>query len=303
MSSETDTARTEPRGATADERSLDLRRIGLYAALAAMVAFYLAPLETGLTTAFKTQDAFSGTTPFVPPPPSGFTVEPWVDAFSRLRVGLFNSLLFALPATILSAALGSIAAYGLTNVSWRGQVGVVVLFVAGIFVPYQSVLVPLTQFWTMVDLPGLLSAVPPLANRASLIELALTHTAYGIPICTILFRSYYATIDPEMLEAARLDGATVGRIYRKIILPLSVPIFAVTLIYQFTQIWNDLLFALVLVSEPSNQVVTLSLNELQGSLVQQYNLQMAGAFIAALPTLLVYVLFGEQFAKGVAGES
>ena len=106
-----------------------------------------------------------------------------------------------------------------------------------------------------------------------------------------------------MLEAARLDGASAATIYRRIVLPLSVPIFAVTLIYQFTQIWNDLLFAIVLVSDPSNQVVTVALNQLQGSFVQQYNLQMAGAFVAALPTLAVYVLFGEQFAKGVAGET
>ncbi|WP_224335505.1 carbohydrate ABC transporter permease [Haloprofundus halobius] len=290
---------------TRDESRFDIdkRRVGVYAALLAMVAFYLAPLESGLMTAFKTQDAFFGSTPFAPPPPSGVTVAPWFEAWSRLQQGVFNSILLAVPATILSAIFGSLAAYGLTNVNWRGQVAVIVLFVAGIFVPYQSVLVPLTQFWTMVDLPGLLAAVPVLADRAQLIELILTHTAYGIPICTILFRSYYATIDAEMLEAARLDGATVGRIYWKIILPLSVPIFAVTLIYQFTQIWNDLLFALVILSDPSNQVVTLSLNQLKGSMVQQYNLQMAGAFVAALPTLVVYVLFGEQFAEGVAGES
>ncbi|QCJ46650.1 carbohydrate ABC transporter permease [Haloprofundus sp. MHR1] len=282
---------------------IDFQRIGLYAVLAAMAAFYLSPLESGLMTAFKSQEAFIGSTPFVPPPPSGFTVEPWFEAWSRLQLGVFNSLLLAIPATALSAVFGSLAAYGLTNVNWRGQVAVIVLFVAGIFVPYQSVLVPLTQFWTMVGLDEILAAVPMLAERSGLIELIITHTAYGIPICTILFRSYYATIDPEMLEAARLDGATVARIYWKIILPLSVPIFAVTLIYQFTQIWNDLLFALVLLTSPGNQVVTLSLNQLQGSMVQQYNLQMAGAFVAALPTLVVYVLFGEQFAEGVAGET
>ena len=135
------------------------------------------------------------------------------------------------------------------------------------------------------------------------IRLISIQGAYGVPICTVLFRSYYATIDDEMLEAARLDGASAATIYRRIVLPLSVPIFAVTLIYQFTQIWNDLLFAIVLVSDPSNQVVTVALNQLQGSFVQQYNLQMAGAFVAALPTLAVYVLFGEQFAKGVAGET
>ncbi|GAB6879377.1 carbohydrate ABC transporter permease [Halorubrum gandharaense] len=284
--------------ATEMERS----RIGLYAVLLAMVAFYLAPLESGLMTAFKTEAGFTQTTPFAPPPVGEFTFAAWQVAFERLQQGLINSALMAIPATVLSAFFGSIAAYGLTNLKWRGQLGILVLFVAGVFLPYQSVLVPLTQFWSAVDLGGRIP-LAVVADYEGLIQLSITHAAYGIPICTVLFRAYYATIDEEMLEAARLDGASAMTIYRRIVLPLSIPIFAVTLIYQFTQVWNDLLFAIVLVSDPSNQVVTVALNQMQGSFVQQYNLQMAGAFIAALPTLVVYVLFGEQFAKGVAGES
>lgn len=297
--------------------SVNLRRVSVYAVLGVMVAFYLAPLETGLMTAFKTQDAFFSTTPFAPPPTDGVTAQPWAAAFDRLSPGLVNSLLFAVPATILSALFGSMAAYGMTNLDWKYQVGVLSLFVAGVFIPYQSVLVPLTRFWAMVDVAGLLTSVAGLlsvvplvpglfsaaADRAGLIELGVTHTAYGIPICTVLFRGYYLSLDREMLEAARLDGASPAGIYRKIVLPLSKPMFAVTLIYQFTNIWNDLLFALVLVSDPSNAPITIALNTLKGSMVQQYNIQMAGAFIAALPTLVIYVLFGEQFAKGVAGET
>ncbi|GAB7009625.1 carbohydrate ABC transporter permease [Halorubrum trueperi] len=280
---------------------LDRSRVALYAVLLAMVAFYLAPLESGLMTAFKTPDGFRTTTPFAPPPPGEFTVSAWGTAFERLSAGLLNSAVMAVPATVLSALFGSLAAYGLTNLRWRGQIGVLVLFVAGVFIPYQAVLVPLTQFWSLVDLGGRIP-IALVDDYEGLINLSITHVAYGIPICTVLFRSYYATIDGEMLEAARLDGASAATIYRRIILPLSVPIFAVTLIYQFTQIWNDLLFAIVLVNDPSNQVVTVALNQLQGSFVQQFNLQMAGAFVAALPTLVVYVLFGEQFAKGVAGD-
>lgn len=286
-----------------DVRTMDRRRLWLYAVLLFFAAFYLAPLESGLMTAFKTQDAFFRTTPFVPPGLEGFTVDAWAQAWAQLDDALLNSALFVVPATILSAVLGSFAAYGLTHVDWRGQLVVLVAFVAGVFIPYQSVLVPLTRFWALVDLPTLLAGLPWLAQRAGLIELTVTHTAYGIPICTVLFRGYYQTLNTEMLEAARLDGATIARIYWKIILPLSKPMFAVTLIYQFTNIWNDLLFALVLVTNPQNKVVTLALNELQGSMVTQYNLQMAGAFIAAAPTLLVYVLFGDQFAEGVAGET
>lgn len=280
--------------------SLDTNRAALYVLLLGMVGFYFAPLESGLTTAFKTPDGFRTTTPFALPPSGEVTLSAWGTAVERLSTGLLNSALMAVPATILSALLGSLAAYGLTNLRWRGQIGVLLLFVAGVFIPYQAVLVPLTQFWSLVDLSGRIP-LEIVASYEGLITLAITHIAYGIPICTVLFRSYYATIDDEMIEAARLNGASALAIYRRIILPLSVPIFAVVLIYQFTQIWNDLLFAIVLVSDPSNQVVTVALNQLQGSFVQQYNLQMAGAFIAALPTLVVYVLFGEQFAKGVAG--
>ncbi|GAB3415567.1 carbohydrate ABC transporter permease [Haloparvum alkalitolerans] len=282
--------------------AVDRSRAALYAVLFAMVAFYLAPLESGLATSIKTEAGFRATTPFAPPPLGEFTLAAWQVAFDRLSQGLINSLLMAIPATVLSALLGSLSAYGLTNLDWRGQTGVLVLFVAGVFLPYQSVLVPLRQFWSAVDLPSLIP-LGFVGSYEGLITLSLTHAAYGIPICTVLFRSYYATLDEEMIEAARLDGASAATIYRRIVLPLSVPIFAVTLIYQFTQVWNDLLFAIVLVTDPSNQVVTVALNQLQGSFVNQYNLQMAGAFVAALPTLVVYVLFGEQFAKGVAGES
>ncbi|WP_430505745.1 carbohydrate ABC transporter permease [Haloparvum sp. PAK95] len=282
---------------------IDLGQVSIYATLVVMVAFYLAPLETGLMTAFKTQEAFFATSPFTPPGPGQFAFDPWLQAWDRLAPGLVNSLLFAVPATVLSALLGSMAAYGLTNLNWRHQILVLLPFVAGVFIPYQSVLVPLTQFWSAVDLGTLLAGVPFLADRTGLIELAITHTAYGIPICTVLFRGYYLSLDEEMLEAARLDGATPRRIYTKIVLPLSKPMFAVALIYQFTNIWNDLLFALVLVSDPSNAPVTIALNTLKGSMVQQYNVQMAGAFLAALPTLAIYVLFGEQFAKGVAGDT
>ncbi|MFB6113653.1 MAG: carbohydrate ABC transporter permease [Halodesulfurarchaeum sp.] len=282
-------------------RRVDPRRIALYLVLVGMIGFYLMPLESGLVTAFKTQDAFFRTTPFLPPGVESFTVDPWITAFDRLEEGLLNSLLFTVPATLMSATLGSLAAYGLTKVEWRGQGPILVLFVAGIFIPYQAVLVPLTRFWSMVPIQELFSFFHPISSRASLVALAVTHTAYGIPICTLLFRAHYQSIDTAIIEAARLDGARVAKIYWRIILPLSLPMFAVTIIYQFTNIWNDLLFALVLVSDPAETPVTIALNQLKGSMVQQYNLQMAGAFITALPTLLVYIFFGEQFAEGVRG--
>ncbi|WP_436343344.1 carbohydrate ABC transporter permease [Natronorubrum sp. FCH18a] len=275
---------------TETQNGIELSRVALYGALLGLVAAYLSPLYSGLTTAFKTRDAYRETSP-LQPPIEGFTIEPWTTAGSELAFSMVNSFAMVIPAAALSALFGSLAAYGLTKVDWRGQVFLLVLFLAAVFIPYQAVLVPLRQFWSMVGLSQL-------HDRGELIELTITHIAYGIPICTILFRAYYQTLDDELIEAARLDGASIARIYRKIVFPLSLPMFAVTLIYQFTQVWNDFLFALVLLSNRSNYVVTLELNALAGAMATDYSVQMAGAFIAALPTILVYILFGEQFAKG-----
>jgi glucose/mannose transport system permease protein len=302
---------------TADERTrlqrtladLDGSRVALYATLGVMVAFYLTPIESGLVTSFKTSQAVIETAPFAPPGPGQFTLEKWRMAVDALLRGMGNSLLYAVPATVISAFLGSIAAYGLTIADWREEVKALVLalFVAGIFIPYQAVLVPLTQFWSSyVQLGQNLSFLWALGidnDYAGIIELIVSHVAYGIPICTILFRAYYATLNEEMIESARLDGASLRRVYRRIVLPLSTPMFAVVLIYQFTQIWNDLLFTLVLVSTESSPAapVVLILAGLGTSMEgQDFALRMAGAFLAALPTLAVYVAFGEEFAEGVA---
>ncbi|WP_158057219.1 carbohydrate ABC transporter permease [Halorussus halophilus] len=292
-------------------RNADRSRVALYGVLVALVGFYLAPLEAGLMTAFKTTNAFNTTSPFLPAiwpfASGGFTTGPWQTAFDTLWNGLVNSMLLAVPATILSAGLGSIAAYGVTTIDWKYQTLIVALFVAGIFIPYQAVLVPLSRLFAIVntqELLGFLWGLPLMHEHyASIINLIVAHVAYGIPITFLLFRGYYQTLSGEMIEAARLDGASVFSIYRNVVLPLSKPMFAVTLIYQFTQIWNDLLFALVILPSGGGAAapVTIALNSLSGGIITSFNTQMAGAFVAALPTLVVYVLFGEQFAKGVAG--
>jgi glucose/mannose transport system permease protein len=282
---------------------------GLYVVLLFAAVFYLVPIESGLVTSFKTGTAIIETAPFAPPGPSGFTFEKWQTAIDALLRGMGNSLLYAVPATVISAVVGSVTAYGLTIPTWKKSYKAVVLMliIAGIFIPYQAVLVPLTQFWSQwAQLDQVLSFVWALGvsnDYAGIVELVITHVAYGIPICTLLFRTYYKTMSDEMIESARLDGATLRRVYRRIVLPLSGPMFAVVLIYQFTQIWNDLLFTLVLVSTESSPAapVVLILAGLGTSLEgQDFALRMAGAFFAALPTLAVYIFFGEEFAEGVA---
>ncbi|WP_276271459.1 carbohydrate ABC transporter permease [Haloarcula litorea] len=308
---------TESRNPIDTLQRMENSRIGLYVVLLFGLVFYLFPVETAFMTMFKTQTSFATTVPFAPPSADGFTLAALTEAWNTLRPGLVNSLIMAVPATLLSALFGSLTAYGLTTLDWRGQIAVVVLIIAGIFIPYQAVLVPLSQFWYQI-LPGLANGFvntlfgfytngnwvyPSRNGYVQLFQLSVTHAAYGIPICTLLFRSYYQSISSEMIEAARLDGATAFSIYKNIILPLSLPMFAVTLIYQFTQVYNDLLFALVLVNSPGSQVATQKLAALTGGVIQSFNTTMAGAIVAALPTLLVYIFFGEQFAKGVAGET
>jgi len=295
---------------TADDGSR-LKRIGLYTVLVGMVGFYLIPIETGLMTSVTSPESYTGQSPFLPPlepliPGTGsFSLRPWRNAVGQLGRGLVNSFILVVPATLFSGLLGSMAAYGLTNVDWRGQVGIYATMIAGIFIPYQAVLVPLTQFWYNVvplqSLFALFAALPLIQEyHWKLMALIITHTAYGIPICTLLFRAHYKKLSEEMIEAARLDGASVATIYRRIVLPLSVPMFAVVFIYQFTQIWNDLLFALTIIQFGDAAVVT---QELVGIGVSQsgtnFPLRMAAALLAALPTLVVYVLFGDKFADGV----
>ena len=320
--------------ATADQSmtimGYTLRRIVLYLTLLGMVLFYLIPIETGLMTAFTDPATYTGSAPYLPPSipffdTGEFSVQPWINAIDGLSRGLANSLVLVIPATILSGILGSMAAYGLTTVDWRGQIGIYMLFVAGIFIPYQAVLVPLTQFWyNIVPLqdwwttnmaPTIHLAIIQFSSTVELfgwelglqeyhwklIAMIITHTAYGLPICTLLFRAHYKKLSDEMIEAARLDGASIYKIYKRIILPLSIPMFAVVFIYQFTQIWNDLLFALTIIQFGDASVVT---QELVGLGVSQsgtnFPLRMAAALVAALPTLLVYIFFGDKFAKGVA---
>jgi|GEM_PF-371627 len=206
-----------------------LRRVVLYGILAGMGVFYLIPIETGIMTSIINPASYTGSFPYLPPleplvPGTGtFSLEPWQGAIDGLGQGLVNSVILVVPATIFSGLLGSMAAFGLTTISWRGQIGIYILFVAGIFIPYQAVLVPLTQFWyNVVPLQAVFEplAVLPFVQEYhwKLVALIITHTAYGLPICTLLFRAHYKKLSDEMVEAAQLDGASVATIYRRIIL-------------------------------------------------------------------------------------
>ena len=187
--------------------------------------------------------------------------------------------------------LGSVNGYVLSKWKFRGADVLFPVILFGMFIPYQAVLIPLVQ---TMQLLGLYGSIP---------GLVFVHVVYGIPITTLIFRNYYATVPSELVEAARIDGAGILGVYRQILLPLSWPGFVVVIIWQFTSIWNEFLFAIVLTSNPQVQPIMVALNNLAGSYSVQWNIQMAGALMAALPTLLVYVLLGRFFLRGLLAGS
>jgi glucose/mannose transport system permease protein len=260
-----------------------------YALLIVLAVFYLLPMFAIVVTSLKSfADVSRSTLWELPKPP---TLEAFGSAFDALAPSFFNSVLLVVPATVLSALLGSLNGYVLSKWKFRGANVIFALLLFGMFIPYQSILIPLFQFLSTV---GLYGGIP---------GLILVHIVYGIPICTLIFRNYFATVPRELLEAARMDGASVLGIFRHIMLPISIPGFVVVMIWQFTSIWNEFLFAVTIAQDPTQRPITVALQNLAGSLLAQYQVQMAGALLAAAPTLLVYILLGRYFVRGLLAGS
>lgn len=259
----------------------------LYIPLIAMAIFYLLPMYVLLVTGFKSFSEIDLKTMW--DLPRGIAFDNYIEAFSKLSPSLWNSFMMVIPATILSSFLGSLNGYVLAKWKFRGADVIFPFILFGMFIPYQSILIPLVQFMNAVGLTG----IP---------GLIVAHIIYGIPITTLTFRSYYAGLPEELLEAAKIDGATMLGIYRHILLPLSIPSFVVVLIWQFTSAWNDFLFAVVLTGN-AQWPITVALNNMAGSQIISWNVQMAGSLLAALPTLLVYIFLGRYFLRGLLAGS
>lgn len=268
---------------TAAYRRIPTRAL-IYILLLLFSMFYLIPMYVMLVTGFKNFDEVSLRTMW--DLPSGLAVENFRAAYEVLSPHLWNSIRLVIPTAMISAMVGSINGYILTK--WRFP-GVGILFpliLFGMFIPYQSIIIPLVQFMSWLGLAG---GIP---------GLALAHIIYGIPITTLIFRGYYAGVPTEMVEAARIDGASLMQTYVSIFLPLSIPAFVVVLIWQFTASWNDFLFAVILTSS-ANWPIMVALNNMAGSQIIAWNVQMAGSFLAALPTLIVYIILGRYFLRGL----
>ncbi len=270
-------------------------RIVLYGVAIAFAAFYLLPVYLLLLTSLKSYQEVDLYRMWSLPKTLGFAsfLEAWNGsaAVQGMAHNFVNSLYVTIVATAISCLWGSWNGYILSKWRFRGSETIFPLILFGMFIPYQSILIPLVSTLNFVRLGGTLEG------------LILVHIIYGIPPTALMFRSYFATIPNEVIEASRIDGANLFSIFRRIMLPLAPPAFVVAGIWQFTNIWNDFLFAVTIVNNPANQPVTVALNNLAGSFTVQWNVQMGAALLAALPTLLVYIFLGRYFLRGLMAGS
>jgi glucose/mannose transport system permease protein len=256
-----------------------------YLALLFFAVVVLTPVYVLLVTSFKGLEEIDPTHAWSLP--DVWTVDAWRQAWDQLSPSMRNSFELVIPATLISIVLGSLNGFVLSKWRFPGADFVFTFFLFGMFIPYQAIMIPLTQLLDDVNFP------------AGIPRLVFAHVVYGIPITALIFRNYYATIPDELMEAARMDRAGMLRTYWSVVLPLSAPAFVVAAIWQFTAIWNDFLFAVFLITDPESWPVQVALNNTTGSIVSSYNLQMAAAILASLPTLVVYVLLGRYFMRGL----
>jgi glucose/mannose transport system permease protein len=270
-------------------------KIVIYGLLLVFAAFYLLPLFVMVITSFKSLDEVrDGNMLALPRAP---TLAPWLAAWGTACVGLTcqgikgyfgNSIAMVVPAVAISTLLGALNGYVLTKWRFPGHKWIFGMMLFACFIPFQAVLIP------MARILGILGLADSTAG------LVLVHVVYGLGFTTLFFRNYYEAFPNELIRAAQIDGASFFQIFRRILLPSSGPIIVVTVIFQFTNIWNDFLFGASFTTGV-NAPMTVALNNLVNTStgVREYNVHMAAAMIAALPTLLVYVLAGRYFVRGL----
>ena len=275
--------------------NINIGRTIIYLILLFFAFLYLAPLYVMFTTSLKDiEEIRSGNLMALPLDPTFYA---WKKAWSSACTGseckglapyFWNSVRIVFPAVIISTIVGAFNGYALAKWKFKGSEFLFGALLFGCFIPFQVILLP------MAKLLGSLG----LANTVT--GLVLVHVIYGVAFTTLFFRNYYVGIPTELVKAAKLDGAGFFAIFRHIFIPLSTPIFVVTIIWQFTQIWNDFLFGVVY-SGSGTQPITVALNNLVNTSVggKEYNVDMAAAIIAALPTLAVYVIAGKYFVRGL----
>ena len=288
-----------------------MNRIVIYGLLLLFALVYLIPLFVMLVTSFKTMDEIQeGNMLAFPRTP---TIEPWLKAWGETCVGLtcagikgyfWNSIKMVVPAVAISTMLGALNGYVLTKWRFPGHKLVFGLMLFACFIPFQAVLLPMATILGQLgnigrELEDSIGTSLGFGNPT--VNLVLVHVIYGLGFTTLFFRNYYEAFPTELIKAAMVDGASFFQIFRRILLPNSAPIFVVTVIYQFTNIWNDFLFASAYAGSGDVMPMTVALNNVVNTStgVVEYNVNMAAAIIAALPTLFVYVVAGRYFVRGL----
>jgi glucose/mannose transport system permease protein len=276
-------------------KSQTLYRVMVYSVLLLAALLFLAPMYVMLVTSFKDADQIrAGNLMSLP---TSINVSSWQIAWNQACTGVdcrglqpyfWNSVSMAVPAVLISTTWGAINGYVLSMWKFKGSDVLFGFLLFGVFMPFQVVLLPMSQVLGYLNL------------SSSVGGLILVHCVAGIAGTTLFFRNYYTAIPRELVNAARLDGAGFWRIFWRIVIPMSTPILMVTLIWQFTNIWNDFLFG-VAFSGADSKPITVGLNNMANttSSVKNYNVDMAAAVIAGLPTMLVYILAGQYFVKGL----
>ena len=275
--------------------SIKISRIFIYIILIIFAIYYLLPLYVMLTNSLKPlEEIRSGGMLNLP---SVWTLDPWRSAWSTAQIGVdpsglkpyfWNSISMVIPAVILTAILGAVNGYVLTKWQFKGHGIVFGLLLLSCFIPFQIVLIPMAKMLGILGMAGTTSG------------LVFVHLIYGLGFTTLFFRNYYAAFPTEIIKAAQIDGAGFFRIFWRVLLPSSGPIIVVTVIWQFTNIWNDFLFGASFADFDSIPM-TVALNNLVNSSqgVKEYNVHFAGAILAALPTLVVYIVSGRYFVRGL----
>ncbi len=274
-------------------------RVLIYLVLVLSALFYLLPLYVMVVNSLKPLSEITGGG--MMSLPQVWTVEPWQKAWSTAQIGVeptglkpyfWNSISMVVPAVALSTVLGALNGYVLTKWRFRGDTILFGLMLFACFIPFQIVLIPMAAVLGFLGLAG------------STAGLVLVHLVYGIGFSTLYFRNYYAVFPTELVRAAQIDGAGFFQIFWRILVPSSGPIAVVCVIWQFTNIWNDFLFGASFASG-QGAPMTVALNNLVQSStgVKEYNVHFAGAILAALPTLLVYVVAGRYFVRGLMAGS
>ncbi|GAB7022433.1 carbohydrate ABC transporter permease [Salidesulfovibrio brasiliensis] len=262
--------------------------IFVYGTLAVLAILFLMPAYMALVTALKFPADI--TLPTAWELPAKFNWSSFSDAIDLLKPNFVNSMILTISATALSTVLGSLNGYVFSKWKFRGSEVLFTLFLFGMFIPYQVILIPLFQTLRAMNLYG------------GLPGLILAHVVYGLPITSLIFRNFYAQIPTALIESGRLDGAGFFSIYTRIVFPLSVPGFVVTSLWQFTQVWNEFLWGICLTRHADNPI-TVGLAQLAGGQAVSWNLPMAGSIMAAIPVLAIYIFLGRYFIRGLLAGS